>query len=166
MLRALAQRSKAYWPYDAAFLAAVAPLLVLEPRHVAAQEVHLLEDRSGAHPILLGWHRLTLHGTRAELEDLWVEPAVIGRGHGRTLFEHAVGLARRAGAAWLEWDADPHAQGFYEAMGGTEVGRSPSAVVPGRTLPRMRLELAGRAPVAQSRRSTRPMRPKGGRGSA
>ena len=149
-----------------AFLEAVTPLLALEPRHVAAHEVYLLEDRSGERSVLLGWHRVTLHGERAELEDLWIEPDVIGHGHGRALFEHAVDIARRAGAERLEWDADPYAQGFYEAMGGVEIGRSPSVIVPGRTLPRMRLELSARRPVAQSRRSTRPIRPNGGRGSA
>jgi hypothetical protein len=35
-LRELAHRSKAYWPYDAAFLRAVAPMLILEPPHVAS----------------------------------------------------------------------------------------------------------------------------------
>lgn len=140
-LRELAHRSKAYWPYDAVFLEAVAPMLVLEPRHVASQEVHVLESAGR----VVGWHRVTLHGERAELEDLWLEPEWIGSGHGRTLFEHAVGVAVEEGASRLEWDAEPYAEGFYRAMGGVEIGRTPSAVEPGRTLPRMRLML-GRRP--------------------
>jgi carbon monoxide dehydrogenase subunit G len=60
---------------------------------------------------------------------------------GRVLFEHAVAIARGHGATRLEWDADPYAEGFYAAMGGQEIGRSPSAAVEGRTLPRMRLPL-------------------------
>jgi hypothetical protein len=39
----------------------------------------------------------------------------------------------------LEWDADPHAVGFYERMGATTVGWSDSPL--GRHLPRMRLTL-------------------------
>jgi GNAT superfamily N-acetyltransferase len=92
----------------------------------------------------IGWHRVRFDGDRAELEDLWVEPAFIGHGHGRTLFEHAVAVARRGGANRLEWDAEPFATGFYTIMGGREFARSPSAVVPGRTLPRMRLRLSPR----------------------
>jgi len=115
----------------------VRPLLVLDPQHVAEHEVHVLE-LDGA---VIGWHRVTFHGMRAELEDLWVEPAYIGRGHGRRLFEDAVTVARGGGADRLDWDAEPYAQGFYEAMGGVEIGRTPSVVVPGRTLPRMRLRL-------------------------
>jgi GNAT superfamily N-acetyltransferase len=134
-LRELAHRSKAYWPYDAAFLRAVAPMLILEPRHVASDEVHVLEVGGTA----VGWHRVTFHGERAELEDLWLEPEWIGSGNGRTLFEHAMCVAEEGGATRLEWDAEPYAEGFYRAMGGVEIGRTPSAAEPGRTLPRMRL---------------------------
>jgi GNAT superfamily N-acetyltransferase len=136
-LRELAHRSKAYWPYDAEFLKAVAPMLLLEPRHVAHQHVHVLELDG----VVVGWHRVTFHGERAELEDLWLEPDWIGSGHGRTLFEHAVQVALDGGATRLEWDAEPYAEGFYRAMGGNEIGRTPSAAEPGRTLPRMRLAL-------------------------
>jgi GNAT superfamily N-acetyltransferase len=137
-LRALAHRSKAYWPYSAAFLAAVEPLLQLEPEAVQAHEVWVL-DVDGA---IGGWHRVTLDGQRAELEDLWLEPPLIGTGLGRLLFEHAVDVATSAGATRLEWDAEPYAEGFYRAMGGVEIGRSQSAAEPGRTLPRMRMALA------------------------
>lgn len=136
-LRELAQRSKGHWGYDAAFLAAAAALWHMTPDDVAADEVWVLEidGRPG------GWHRVTLHAERAELEDLWLEPELIGRGLGRRLFEHAAAIARAAGAARLEWDADPYAQPFYQAVGGTTIGGTPSAIVGGRVLPRMRLDL-------------------------
>ena len=136
-LRALAHRSKAHWPYSDAFLEAVRPLLELDARDIASSDVWVLE----VDDLPVGWHRVTLHGPRAELEDLWVEPGWIGTGLGRVLFEHAAGIARANGATRLEWDADPYAEGFYRAMGGEEIGRSPSAAVEGRTLPRMRLML-------------------------
>ncbi|HEX6128580.1 MAG TPA: GNAT family N-acetyltransferase, partial [Candidatus Limnocylindria bacterium] len=136
-LRDLAHRSKAHWPYDADFLAKVRPLLRLEPADVARDEVWVLQE-PGA---VAGWHRVTLHGPRAELEDLWLEPEWIRTGRGRLLFEHAAGVARRHGATSLTWDAEPYAEGFYRAMGGVEIGRTPSAVEEGRTLPRMRVDL-------------------------
>jgi GNAT superfamily N-acetyltransferase len=136
-LRALAHRSKAHWPYDAAFLARVAPMLTLTAADVERDEVHVLEVDG----VVAGWHRVTLHDDHAELEDLWVEPAYIGAGWGRVLFEHAVGVARAHGAPALAWDAEPYAQPFYERMGGVEVGRTASAAEEGRTLPRMRLAL-------------------------
>ena len=136
-LRALAHRSKAHWPYDEDFLARVRPLLRLEPGDIEASEVWVLEE--AGRPV--GWHRVTIHGRQAELEDLWLEPPRIGTGRGRLLFEHAAQVARSYGATRLEWDAEPYAEGFYRAMGGEEIGRSHSAVEEGRTLPRMRLAL-------------------------
>jgi GNAT superfamily N-acetyltransferase len=139
-LRALAHRSKAHWPYSPEFLALVEPMLQLEPGDVDAHEVWVLELDG----VVVGWHRVTDHGERAELEDLWLEPPVIGTGLGRALFDHAAGVAEGLGATRMEWDADPFAAGFYRAMGGEEIGSTPSAAEPGRTLPRMRLVLAQR----------------------
>jgi GNAT superfamily N-acetyltransferase len=139
-LRALAHRSKAHWPYSREFLAAVEPMLQLTSGDVAAHEVWVLE----LDDVVVGWHRVTDHGERAELEDLWLEPAVIGTGLGRALFNHAADVAEGLGAGRLEWDADPYAVGFYRAMGGEEIGSTPSAAEPGRLLPRMRLVLAQR----------------------
>jgi GNAT superfamily N-acetyltransferase len=146
-LRELAHRSKAHWPYSAEFLAAVRPLLRLEPEDVERDTVRVLEV-DGA---VAGWHRVSLRDRHAELEDLWLEPRFIGSGRGRLLFEDAVRVAREAGAGVLEWDAEPFAAGFYAAVGGVVIGEVPSAAQPGRTLPRMRLELTGAGPARSSR---------------
>lgn len=143
-LRDLAHRSKAHWPYSVEFLKAVEPLLQLDASDVLAHEVWVLELRGA----VVGWHRVTLHDKRAELEDLWLEPALIGTGLGRLLFEHAVSVAAAHAASRLEWDAEPYAEGFYRAMGGEHIGRSPSVAEAGRTLPRMRL-LVGQRGMGQ-----------------
>ena len=140
-LSALAVRSKAHWGYDAAFLERVRDAMTLRPDDVERHEVWVLEASSGA-PI--GYHRV-IPGDPAELEDLWVEPAAIGSGGGRLLFEHAVEIARGSGASALEIDADPHAQGFYERMGALRIGETQSTLIPGRILPRMRVGLRSRA---------------------
>jgi GNAT superfamily N-acetyltransferase len=54
----------------------------------------------------------------AVLDDLWVEPAWIGKGVGSSLFATAREQARRLGAETLEWEAELNAIGFYERMGG------------------------------------------------
>lgn len=113
-------------------------MLQLEEFDIVAHDVWVLEE-AGA---VAGWHRVVMHDDAAELEDLWLEPRWIGTGRGRVLFEHAAGCARRHGATAMEWDAEPFAEGFYRRMGGREIGRTPSAAVAGRTLPRMRLRLS------------------------
>jgi len=76
------------------------------------------------------------------MTDLWVEPDAIGRGHGRALWEHAVATVRERGFRELRVQSDPHAEGFYRAMGAERIGSQPSTVIPGRALPLPRLMLA------------------------
>jgi GNAT superfamily N-acetyltransferase len=57
-----------------------------------------------------------------ELSRLMVEPAAIGTGRGRQLWQHAVATARRLGATVLTVDSDPNAEGFYLRMGAVTVG--------------------------------------------
>jgi GNAT superfamily N-acetyltransferase len=136
-LLALTGRSMAYWPHDAAYLAEANRLMSLSVQDLARDEAWVVE-RNGK---TIGYYRLTLHVDLAEIEELFVEPAWIGRGIGRKLFEHAVARARRRGCARLEWDTHPDAAGFYLAMGGREIGARASGIAGGEPLTRMRFDL-------------------------
>jgi predicted GNAT family N-acyltransferase len=74
------------------------------------------------------------------LEDLWVLPAVFGKGAGRLLFTKAVSVAGELGQSEFELDPDPNAQGFYERMGCSKVGETFTSM--GRYIPRMRYAVA------------------------
>ena len=136
-LTALATRSKAHLGYDADFMERIRDAMSLSPPDVETDDVWVLEDELGR---VVGFHRV-IAGDPVEVEDLWVEPDAMGAGHGRRLFEHAVAIAASTGARALELDADPNARGFYERMGMVHIGDTPSNLVPGRTLPRMRLAI-------------------------
>jgi GNAT superfamily N-acetyltransferase len=135
-LSGLARRSKAHWGYDAEFLRRAAVELTITPRAITDHQVWVLEHEGR----IIGFHRVIL-GQPAVLEDLWLEPDAIGAGHGRRLWEHAVGVARAGGASAMELDAEPNAMGFYRRMGAVWVGVAASSVLPGRELPRMRVSL-------------------------
>jgi GNAT superfamily N-acetyltransferase len=135
MLAGLAVRAKGHWPYPAEFLARFARTLALTPEVVAANDVHVGE-RAGE---VRGFYTLLHRGELVVLDDLWLEPAEIGRGSGRLLFEHAVARATARGGQVLEWEAEPYAAGFYERMGGVTVRWTDSPL--GRQLPVMRLSL-------------------------
>jgi GNAT superfamily N-acetyltransferase len=135
-LTRLARRSKAYWGYDADFLNRAAPELTVTSRAITEHEVWVVEGDGK----VLGFYQIKL-GQPAWLEDLWLEPEAIGAGYGRRLWDHAVSIARAAGASAMELDAEPYALGFYERMGAVWVCDTPSRVIPGRRLPRMRLPL-------------------------
>ena len=133
-LTALAWRSKAHWGYDAEFMAVLKPLLTVTEQDLSTSCVNVMD--AAGEPI--GWYRLTGTPPRGELEDLWLEPASIGRGAGRRLFEHALHTASELGFRALTIEADPNAEGFYRAVGATRIGdrRSPS----GRTLPLLEVQ--------------------------
>ncbi|MGJ8527080.1 GNAT family N-acetyltransferase [Maritalea sp.] len=136
-LSELCLRSKAYWKYDAAFIAACREELTLTP-HQLDQDFIMVADDDGR---LAGVVQLVLDGTTAELEKLFIDPDWIGKGVGRQLFIWAVETAKSEGATIINVVADPGAAPFYEKMGFKQFGAYPSGSVSGRELPHMRLRL-------------------------
>lgn len=140
MLTALALRSKAHWGYDEDFMrACVAELTVTEER-ILKDTVVVVDD--GPRTNAFAMYMLCGEGDTLEVENFFVDPPHIGTGLGRRMMEHATKIARAHSATALELDADPHAAPFYAAMGFEVIGESPSGSIPGRTLPRMRLNLS------------------------
>lgn len=136
VLTELALRAKASWGYDEAFMAACREELTLTPAKMAAWQVWVAE----ADGQVAGMIALSL-GAVAEVEDFFVEPAFQGRGVGGALMATLQAAARAAGAVTLEVDADPNAEAIYAKLGFETFARSPSGSIPGRWLPRMRMEL-------------------------
>ena len=132
-LSALALRSKAHWGYDEAFLEACREELAVAEADIAAGLVAVAED-AGA---VLGFATVRLEAP-AELEALFVDPAVMGKGAGRALVAWARETARAAGVASLLVESDPNAEPFYLRHGAVRIGErtSPST---GRALPLLRL---------------------------
>ncbi|MEU9160737.1 GNAT family N-acetyltransferase [Streptomyces sp. NPDC048424] len=117
-LTALVMRSKAHWGYDAGFLAACAPELLIRPGEVTARRIVVAENRRGT---VLGVASLEGAPPRAALGLLFVEPSAIGQGVGRLLYRDVLRRAVELGVRRLVIDADPHAAGFYRAMGAVAV---------------------------------------------
>jgi GNAT superfamily N-acetyltransferase len=90
---------------------------------------------------IVGLAQVKTTGADAELLKLFVEPAWLGSGIGRLLFEWATARARDLGAVRMIIEADPGAAAFYQRMGAYPAGFTPSQSIPGRMLPRMLMEL-------------------------
>lgn len=136
-LTALCLRSKAVWGYGQAFMDACRSELTLTALDLNETDVQVAE-RDG---VLTGVAQISVDGAQADLEKLFVEPAVLRSGAGRALFEWAAATARARGATSLIIDADPDAAPFYRRMGARDAGVAPSGSIPGRTLPRLKLNL-------------------------
>jgi N-acetylglutamate synthase-like GNAT family acetyltransferase len=133
-LSELVIRSKASNGYSDEFMQAFMPELIVRPHLLRVGEVWVCEVCGE----MAGLLHLVCDGKVAELEAMFVEPAYKGQGLGRQMFDYAEMRLRELGAQRVELDADPFAAGFYEAMGCSLIGYSPSGSIPGRMLPRMR----------------------------
>jgi GNAT superfamily N-acetyltransferase len=136
-LGGLCLRSKAVWGYDDAFMAACRTELTLHAGELRTTHVQVAERDA----MLVGLAQLKVTGGDAELMKLFVEPALLGSGIGRLLFEWAMERARALGAARITIEADPGAVPFYERMGAHRAGFAPSQSIPGRMLPLLQVEL-------------------------
>ncbi len=137
-LSELALRSKGHWGYAPDFLAACREDLALSRDDIATSAVYVHAEGN----VALGYYRLLLQDDGvAELDALFVEPSAMGQGVGKRLWQHAVVTAREQGCSAMVFQSDPHAEGFYLAMGAERIGESASTVTPGRMLPLMRFWL-------------------------
>lgn len=135
---ALCFRAKAHWGYDAAFMESCRPVLQLDARLVEAG----LAQLAWLDGELVGVVEISLEGMRAELELIFVEPAMHGRGVGRRLMDWARNEAIEHGAHELHILSDPQARAFYEHQGAHFLRMAASDVIPGRELPRLVIDLA------------------------
>jgi GNAT superfamily N-acetyltransferase len=131
-LREIAAAAKGHWGYGADRVREWAARL--DPVSGGESWVATLEGDA-----VVAWLALVVGPSVCILEDLWVEPAFIGRGIGSALFRFAADRARELGASRLQWEAEPNATGFYEKLGGVQVGETLGSW--GRPVPVMQYDL-------------------------
>lgn len=126
-LTGLVMRSKAHWGYDAAFLDACRAELAIEADDVVARRIVVAEDPESGEVFAVA----SLEGQPpvGELGLLFVEPRMIRRGVGRTLYADVLARARDLGFQRLTIDSDPYAEPFYRALGATPGGPAASPLV-------------------------------------
>jgi N-acetylglutamate synthase-like GNAT family acetyltransferase len=136
-LTELCLRSKAVWGYDDAFMQACRKELTLTPAAIMASQVQVAELDGR----LAGIAEVKSGGDTAQLQKLFVEPAMLRTSTGRKLLDWAKATARAAGARALVIEADPDAAEFYRRMGAVDDGLVPSGSIQGRFIPKLNLPL-------------------------
>lgn len=152
ILTALALRSKAHWGYPKDFMRACEAELRVTAGNIDDPRLAYFVAQQGDD--VAGFAALEfVGGPSAELEALFVEPALIGRGFGRELMQFAIRVAESRGITRLLIQGDPHAEDFYLAAGARPTGERESGSIPGRMLPLYELPL-GHRPSANIDRRT------------
>lgn len=145
----IALAAKRHWGYPEEWIALWRDDLTYTPASFTWQHVVCAEVCDASEPArIAGVCGLSIDGSEAEIQGLWVLPAYMGRGIGRALMAHVMDEARRRGASHLCIAADPNAAAFYEKLGARRTGNELSRP-PGRSLPCYQIDLLpGGAPPA------------------
>ena len=131
-LTRIAHAAKRHWGYPEEWIARWAPALTVTPEFIRTYPT--VVARMETEPV--GFAALTGLGRQLRLEHLWVQPAFMGRGIGRALFQEIALVGRAAGWSSVQVISDPHAEGFYLRLGARRVGEQISDPEGhGRTLP-------------------------------
>jgi GNAT superfamily N-acetyltransferase len=137
-LTRIAYEAKRRWGYPEGWIERWADVLTLTADYIRSNPTYC----AFVGEEIAGFGALRLNGAEAILDHVWVATAHAGQGIGRSLFRRCEVAAKEAGASVLTVESDPHAEGFYRAMGARTVGRQP-APMDGveRFLPLMKKEL-------------------------
>jgi GNAT superfamily N-acetyltransferase len=136
-LSQLSFRSKGFWGYSDDFMEACRDDLTVSTKYIESSPVYVAEINGK----IVGFYGLVCSKSNAELRDLFVEPKMIGKGIGKQLWEHMIKTARELQIQKVFIHSDPHAEGFYKAMGAKRIGEVISSVFPNRTLPLLEFQI-------------------------
>ena len=137
-LTAIAISAKSHWNYPEAWIQFWIPSLTISEEYTSQNEtwIAILNEMP------VGFYSLKNEGEDLYLDNLWILPEHMGKGIGKSLFEHALERSRTLGASILKIDADPNAQTFYERMGAKKISEAHSRIYnEERILPVMEIHL-------------------------
>jgi len=133
----LALEAKRYWGYPEHWIKHWESDLTITSNFINDNHVYVAEEDGQ----IQGFYALIVTGDKAELDHMWVKPALVGTGIGKELFLDAMERAAALKVIAVEISSDPNAAGFYRRMGATEIGETDASfdgVV--RKLPRLKIE--------------------------
>ena len=135
----LSLRSKQSNGYDDGFMAACRDELTVTPERLTVGEYWVAEDH-----VLYGCVCLALDKNQksAEIHAFFIAPEYQRKGIGRRLWQQLTERATALGVNSLRLDADPAAVPFYQQLGFSVAGESPSGSIAGRSLPHMTMALS------------------------
>jgi GNAT superfamily N-acetyltransferase len=120
VLTSLALEAKRYWGYPEHWIKHWKSDLTISSEFIHDNHVYVAEENGQ----IQGFYALIVTGNKAELDHMWVQPALIGTGIGKELFLDAMERAAALKVIAVEISSDPNAAGFYRRMGATEIGES------------------------------------------
>jgi GNAT superfamily N-acetyltransferase len=129
-LEELQRRASLMWEEYRAYLLANPDVIELPLAQLREGRVRVAQW----HGRVAGFAALLVRNGFCELDGLFVEPDLWGRGLGRALVADALAIARADGAGTLQTVANPRAEGFYARVGFTVIGQAQTQFGPARRM--------------------------------
>lgn len=137
ILTELAVLSEAYWGHDKRFLDAYRQIYSLTEDYIRNHPTIVMEDDGN----IIGFYSFIESDDEVSLEYFYLDPAYIGKGLGRELWEHLADFCRNRGILELVFVSSPEAKAFYEKMGAVNVGEVNSLVARDRRILKWKIVL-------------------------
>lgn len=117
-LTRIAIAAKRHWGYPEHWMEIWIPEMTFTPDYFETNESWVAVEQDAP----IAFYTVQEREGSAWIENMWVDPAWIGHGIGKKLFQHAVACAKAQGYQTLQLEAEPNAVGFYEKMGMNKIG--------------------------------------------
>src|SRR5215216_8210372 len=104
VLTSMALDAKRYWGYPEHWIKHWESDLTISSDYVRDNHVYVAEENGE----IQGFYALIVSGDKAELDHLWIRPAMIGKGIGKELFLDAMERAAKLNVNAVEVSSDPN----------------------------------------------------------
>jgi len=132
-LNRIAVNSEAFWGYDSDFMESFKALYNIREEFIRDNETYVIEENES----IIGFYSILMDNKEASLEYFYIEPKYIGKGYGRTLWNHLVNKCRNNNINEIVLVTSPQAKDFYIKMGAVQTGEVESIVMEGRKIPKL-----------------------------
>ena len=133
LLAGLEVRSESYWGYSSDFMEKFKRIYLITEEFIADHPTYILNDNE----TIVGFYGIMQSDSEASLEYLFIEPAFIGKGYGRILWNHALEECRKLGITAFTIITSPDARGFYFRLGATIFNEVDSLIADGKKTPKL-----------------------------
>lgn len=136
-LSELSFRAKAHWGYSAELMESWRNDLTISPEYF---QTHKVVTAYIDEQLVAYYAYCELEASIVLLDNIFVEPAFIGKGIGKALMEHLKKQMLLSGVGLIKLYSEPHAEQFYANLGFVVVGQK-TTLIKDRFLPIMELSI-------------------------
>ena len=137
LLAGLEMRSESHWGYNSDFMEKFKRIYLITEEFIADHPTYMLKENE----TIIGFYGIMQSDSEVSLEYLFIEPAFIGKGYGRILWNHALEEYRKLGISEFSIITSPEARGFYFRLGATVFTEVDSLISDGKKTPKLIYQL-------------------------